>query len=326
MNIAITGADGFIGSHLVERLAKKHNVLAITYYNSFGNLGWLENSNARFKVMSGDINDPFFLEKVFKGIDIVFNLAALIAIPYSYKAPYSYFLTNGMGTLNVLNAARINKVKKVIHTSTSEVYGNAKEFPITENALVTGNSPYSASKIAADQIAISFHKSFNFPVTIIRPFNTFGPRQSLRAVIPTIITQSLSNKKEIFLGELSAKRNFNYISDTINGFEKCINTKDDIGEIINIGSNFEISIKDLANMILKILGSKAKIKIDKKRIRPKKSEVFRLVASNKKALKYLNWQPKVKDKRSFQDCLKNLIEWYKDKNNLKHFKINKYNI
>ena len=199
MNIAITGADGFIGSHLVEKLSKKHNVLAITYYNSFSNLGWLENSNAKFKVLSGDVNDPFFLEKAFKGIDVVFNLAALIAIPYSYRAPYSYFFTNAIGTLNVLNAAKINRVKKVIHTSTSEVYGNAKQFPITEEALTMGNSPYSASKIAADQIAISFNKSFGFPVTIIRPFNTFGPRQSLRAVIPTIITQAVSGKKKFHL-------------------------------------------------------------------------------------------------------------------------------
>ena len=275
MKILVTGADGFIGSHLTEKLlGLGYKVKALSYYNSFNSVGWLSNINKinlkNLEIISGDIRDFNFLNHHTKAIDIVFHLASLIAIPYSYISPRSYIDTNIIGTHNILECSRINKIKKIIHTSTSEVYGTAQYVPIDEKHPYVGQSPYSASKIAADQLAISYNTSFELPITIIRPFNTFGPRQSTRAVIPTIISQILKNSKEVFLGNQYTTRDFNYVSDVVEAFAKTINNKKINGKIINIGSGYEIKISDLADLISKIMGKKIKIKFDNKRTRPKK--------------------------------------------------------
>ena len=330
MKIFLTGAEGFIGSHLAEKLIKKgHDLTCLILYNSFNSWGWLEHADNKIKkeirVITGDIRDEFLIKnQLKKNVDVVINLAALIGIPYSYRAPKSYFDTNAMGLLNILNSALNSNIKKIIHTSTSEVYGSPKYIPIDEKHLVSAQSPYAASKVAADQIALSYNKSFNSPVTILRPFNTFGPRQSLRAIIPTIITQIL-NKKVLKLGSLYPTRDLTYIDDTTDAFLCALNKKKDIGEIINIGSGFEVSIKELVRKISKITGYRIDIEKDFKRIRPKKSEVDRLFANNKKAKKILNWSPKLNKKRDFENSLKKTIEWFSNEENINQYKINIFN-
>ena len=330
MKIFLTGAEGFIGSHLAEKLIKKgHDLTCLILYNSFNSWGWLEHADNKIKkeirVITGDIRDEFLIKnQLKKNVDVVINLAALIGIPYSYRAPKSYFDTNAMGLLNILNSALNSNIKKIIHTSTSEVYGSPKYIPIDEKHLVSAQSPYAASKVAADQIALSYNKSFNSPVTILRPFNTFGPRQSLRAIIPTIITQIL-NKKVLKLGSLYPTRDLTYIDDTTDAFLCALNKKKDIGEIINIGSGFEVSIKELVRKISKITGYRIDIKKDFKRVRPKKSEVDRLFANNKKAKKILNWSPKLSKKSDFENSLKKTIEWFSNEENINQYKINIFN-
>jgi NAD dependent epimerase/dehydratase len=330
MKILLTGSEGFIGSHLAEKLVKNgHELTCLVLYNSFNAWGWLDKIDNKIKqnikIVTGDIRDEFLVKSLIKkNTDVVINLAALIGIPYSYRSPKSYFETNSMGILNILNSSINSNVKKIIHTSTSEVYGTPKYIPIDENHLVSAQSPYAASKIAADQIALSYNKSFNLPVTILRPFNTFGPRQSLRAIIPTIITQLIKNKA-LKLGSLYPTRDLTFVEDTADAFVSTLNKKKDIGEIINIGSGFEISVKDLVSKISKIMGVRIDIKKKKERIRPKRSEVDRLYANNKKAKKILNWTPKYSNKNGFEKGLKKTIEWFSKAENLNHYKTDIFN-
>ena len=331
MNILITGADGFIGSHLTEALVKEGNaVRAFVMYNSFNSWGWLDHCNKDVKdsldIFAGDIRDPNGVRKAMQGCDAVLHLAALIAIPYSYHSPDTYIDTNIKGTLNIVSAARDLNVAKVVHTSTSEVYGTAQFVPITEEHRLQGQSPYSASKIGADQIAMSFYTSFETPVTIIRPFNTYGPRQSARAVIPTIITQIANGKREIKLGSLHPTRDFNYIADTINGFIAVLKSTLSIGEVINIGSNFEVSIGDTVKLIAELMGRQIDIFSDPERFRPELSEVERLWASNEKAQRLLDWRPKYGGLEGFQRGLVETIDWFTDEANLALYKPNVYNI
>ena len=330
MNVLITGSEGFIGSHLAEALVRKgYNVKALVLYNSFNSWGWLEqidkNILKNIEVITGDVRDEYLIRKIIKKrIDVVINLAALIGIPYSYRASKSYLDTNVYGLLNILNACKDFGIKKIIHTSTSEVYGTPKIIPITESHPVSGQSPYAASKIAADQLALSYEKSFNLPVTVLRPFNTFGPRQSARAIIPTIITQILRSNT-LKLGSLFPTRDLTYVEDTVTGFINSINNKKNIGEIINIGSGFEISIKKLSEIISKLMNKKIIIKSHKERIRPKNSEVKRLLASTKKAKKIINWKPKYSGKKGFEHGLNKTIHWFSKKENLKFYKTNIFN-
>lgn len=321
----VTGADGFIGSHLVEMLVSHgYSVKALSQYNSFNNWGWLESINCKdsIEIISGDIRDPFFCKDISKNVDIIFHLAALIAIPYSYIAPDSYLETNIKGTLNICQAAKENGNIKVVHTSTSEVYGTAQYVPIDELHPVSPQSPYSASKIAADSMAMSFYNSFNLPLSIVRPFNTYGPRQSARAVIPTIITQIANGMKEIKLGDLSPTRDFNYVEDTCRGFIAIAENDKSIGEIINIGSNSEISIADTLNIIKELMDSDVKFLIDNERLRPKDSEVFRLFCDNTKIKEMTGYSPQV----SIRVGLKKTIDWFIDPKNLKHYKAEIYNV
>ena len=327
LNVLVTGADGFIGSHLVEKLLDEgYNVRAFVYYNSFNSWGWLDtldkNKLRKIEIFSGDIRDPNGVKEAMKGIDIVFHLAALIAIPFSYHSPDSYVDTNIKGTLNVLQAARDLKTKRVLITSTSEVYGTAKYVPIDENHPYQGQSPYSATKIGADRLAESFYRSFNMPITIVRPFNTYGPRQSSRAVIPTIITQLLNGETEIKLGALTPTRDFNYVKDTVKGFIEIAKSENTIGEEINIATCSEISIGELALEIINQINPKAKIICDEERLRPDKSEVNRLLGCNKKIKKLTNWSPKY----SFEEGIKETIEWFKNEEVLKKYKSDIYNI
>lgn len=322
--VLITGAEGFIGSHLTERLVRLgYDVKAFTLYNSFNSKGWLDRCNNEIKkeieIISGDIKDQGSVRAAAKNCKIIIHLAALIGIPYSYHSPQSYVDTNVKGTQNVLEAAKDLKIEKIIHTSTSEVYGTAKFIPITEEHPLKGQSPYSASKIAADQIAMSYYSSYKLPVTILRPFNTYGPRQSIRAVIPTIILQILKGKNFINLGSLNPTRDFSYIDDTVEAFVKAIRAKKIQGNIINIGSNFEISIKNTVKTISKLMGKKINIKTDKMRLRPKGSEVNRLMASNKKAKKIIKWKPQYSGLQGFKKGLLKTIQWYSKKNNLSIF-------
>jgi NAD dependent epimerase/dehydratase len=327
MKIFLTGSEGFIGSHLAEKIVKNgYELTCLVLYNSFNSWGWLDTIEKRvrdnMRIVTGDVRDEYLINKLIKkNTDVIINLAALIGIPYSYRSPKSYIETNSIGLMNILNSSINSNIKKIIHTSTSEVYGTPKYLPIDEKHLVSAQSPYAASKIAADQIALSYHRSFDVPVTIIRPFNTFGPRQSLRAIIPTIVTQ-LIRDKNIKLGSLYPTRDLTYIDDTTDAFLAAIKKKKDIGEIINIGSGFEISIKDLVIKILKITGLRLNIKQENKRIRPKKSEVNRLFADTKKAKKLLNWSPKYSKNNGFEKSLKKTIEWFSEKKNLDHYKIN----
>jgi NAD dependent epimerase/dehydratase len=323
--ILITGADGFIGSHLTEMLvAKGYKVRALSQYNSFNNWGWLENINCKkdVEIFTGDIRDPNYCKVITKDIDIIFHLAALIAIPFSYSAPDSYLETNIRGTLNICQAAKENGISRLIHTSTSEVYGTAKYIPIDENHPLQPQSPYSATKIAADAMAMSFYNSFNLPVTIARPFNTYGPRQSARAVIPTIITQIVSGKKEIKLGDVTPTRDFNYVEDCCRGFIMLSESKKTIGETINIGSNTEISIRDIFNLIKELMSSDVTLINDEDRKRPKKSEVFRLLCDNKKIKELLGYEPKV----DIRNGLIKTINWISKPENLKIYKSEIYNV
>ena len=328
--VFVTGSSGFIGSHLVERLLELgYEVKALVPYNINNHWGWLDNIEKNklkeIEVISGDICDSDFILKETKKIDLIFHLAALISIPYSYESPRSYISTNVEGTLNILEAAKLNKVKKVVNTSTSEVYGSAQQIPIDESHPLNAQSPYAATKISADQLSMSYYRSFDLPVTILRPFNTFGPRQSLRAAIPTIISQMVLGKKEIKLGNLKSTRDFTYVSDTVEGFIKTIKNKKCIGETINLGTGYDFSIKKTVDLICEILKKDVKIITDKKRIRPKKSEVNRLISNNKKALKILKWKPAHSKEEGFKNGLKKTIEWFIQKENLKHYKSNLYN-
>lgn len=328
--ILVTGADGFIGSHLVKRLVNKgYQVRAFVMYNSFNSWGWLDSIDESIKeaieVISGDIRDPFGVDKAVEGCDSILHLAALIAIPYSYQSPKSYIETNVNGTLNVLQAAKRYNIKKIVHISTSEVYGSAQYVPIDEKHPLVGQSPYSASKIAADQLAISFYKSFQVPVGIIRPFNTFGPRQSNRAVIPTIITQILDGKYEIKLGNLEATRDFSYVIDTVDGIIAGMNSSSNLGKVVNLGAGFEISILKTAKIISDITGREIKIITDEQRVRPKESEVNRLYSDNSLAKELLNWSPKYSGEEGFVLGLKKTIEWFAIPENRKNYKTNLYN-
>jgi NAD dependent epimerase/dehydratase len=327
MKTLVTGADGFIGSHLVEELIEQGNeVKAFCYYNSFNSWGWLDNFPKQLidqiEVFSGDVRDPNGVRTAMKGCDKVYHLAALIAIPYSYHSPDSYIDTNVKGTLNILQAARDFGLDRVIVTSTSEVYGTAKYVPIDENHPRQPQSPYSASKIGADCMAESFYRSFDLPVTIVRPFNTYGPRQSARAIIPTIISQLANGYEEITLGDLSPTRDFLFVKDTAKGFVAIANAKELIGHDCNIATKSEISMKALVDNLVALMNPNAQIVQDQERIRPKKSEVFRLYGDNEKILKYTDWMPTY----DLDAGLKETIQWFTDKNNLKHYKASIYNV
>lgn len=325
MKALVTGADGFIGSHLVELLVKEgYEVRALSQYNSFNNWGWLEDIDClpQVEVVSGDVRDPHFCKHITKDIDVVFHLAALIAIPYSYVAPDSYVDTNVKGTLNICQAAKENGVKRVIHTSTSEVYGTAQYVPIDEKHPLQAQSPYSASKIGADAMAISFFNAFDLPVTIARPFNTYGPRQSARAVIPTIITQIASGQKQIKLGDVTPTRDFNYVGDTCRGFLALARCDQAIGETVNIGSNFEISIGDTLNLIKDIMQSDVEFLVDDQRLRPGRSEVFRLWCDNSRIRALTGFEPKF----DIRTGLEKTIEWMVRPENLRKYKADIYNV
>ncbi|EMK10361.1 MULTISPECIES: NAD-dependent 4,6-dehydratase LegB [Leptospira] len=329
--ILITGADGFIGSHLTETLVRQgHEVRAFVLYNSFNSWGWLDQCpddiKGQFEIFSGDVRDPNGVRAAMKGCDAVLHLAALIAIPYSYHSPDTYIDTNVKGTLNVVQAARDLSVSKVIHTSTSEVYGTAKFVPITEEHPLQGQSPYSASKIGADQIAMSFYNSFGTPVGIIRPFNTYGPRQSARAVIPTVITQIAKGNNKIKLGAVHPTRDFNFVKDTVAGFIAALNSDVSVGEVINLGSNYEISVGDTVRLIAEVMKVSVEIESDDQRLRPEKSEVERLWASNQKAKDLINWSPEYGGREGFKRGLSETIDWFSDINNLSFYKTDIYNI
>ena len=328
--VLVTGGGGFIGSHLLEKLVKKgYLVKTIVPYNIDNSWGWIDTLDKEIKknieVVTGDICDQNLISKETKKIDIIFHLAALISIPYSYKSPRSYISTNVVGTLNMLEAARENNVELFVQTSTSEVYGSSQYTPIDEKHPLNAQSPYAATKIAADQLALSFFRTFDLPVLVLRPFNTFGARQSLRAAIPTIITQLVSNKDKIKLGSLSPKRDFTYVSDTVDGFVSAIGNKKCLGQTINLGTGKDFSIGETVKNIENILQKKAEIITDNERVRPKKSEVNRLISSNLKAKKILNWSPKFKGTRGFEEGLKKTIEWFSEEENLKFYKANLYN-
>ena len=325
--ILVTGADGFIGSHLTETLVNRgFDVRAFVYYNSFNSYGWLDSIPTeiknRIEFFAGDIRDPNGVKDAMKGIDIVFHLAALVAIPFSYHSPDTYLDTNIKGTLNILQAARYCEVKRILVTSTSEVYGTAQFVPITELHPKQPQSPYSASKIGADAIADSFYRSFDLPITIVRPFNTFGPRQSARAVIPTIISQLLNGAKEIKLGDITPTRDLLFVKDTVNGFIKIAECDKLIGHEVNISTQNEISIGNLAKKLINIINPSAKIIIDNKRIRPEKSEVFRLFGSNEKLRSYVDWNQKY----TLEEGLNETIDWFSNEENLKLYKSEIYNV
>jgi len=323
--ILVTGADGFIGSHLVEHLlAEGYKVRAFVFYNSFNSWGWLDTLPEKIKrsldVFAGDIRDPHGVKTALQGCDAVMHLAALIGIPYSYHSPDTYIDTNIKGTLNVLQAARDLRVERVLQTSTSEVYGTARFVPITEEHPLQGQSPYSASKIGADQLALSFYASFGTPVTVVRPFNTYGPRQSARAVIPTIITQIAQGAKTIKLGSVHPTRDFSFVKDTVRAYTACLESKKTVGETINFGSNFEISVGTTAKLIEELMGAKIKIETDDRRLRPAKSEVERLWADNSKAKKIAGWTPKYAGLDGFKRGLTETIQWFTESGHLKQYK------
>jgi len=329
--ILVTGADGFIGSHLVESLLDKGcQVRAFVFYNSFNSWGWLDTfpkeNLDKIDVFAGDIRDPHGVKAAMKGCDVVFHLAALIAIPYSYHSPDTYVDTNIKGTLNVVQAARELGIAAVVHTSTSEVYGTAQFVPITEEHPLQGQSPYSATKIGADQIAMSFYSAFDTPVSIVRPFNTYGPRQSARAVIPTIILQIANGLRKIKLGSLHPTRDFNYVKDTVEGFIAVAESEKSVGGVINIGSNFEISIGETVNLIAEVMGTEVEIESDEVRLRPQNSEVERLWADNTKARDLTGWEPLYAGKDGFRRGLSETVEWFNNPENLEKYKATLYNI
>ena len=325
--ILVTGADGFIGSHLVEKLVDEgYNVKAFCYYNSFNSWGWLDTFPKEkldnIEIFTGDVRDPNGVRTAMKGCDTVFHLAALIAIPYSYHSPDSYVDTNVKGTLNILQAARDLGVSRVLVTSTSEIYGTAQYVPIDEKHPKQPQSPYSATKIGADSMAESFYRSFDLPVTIVRPFNTYGPRQSARAIIPTIITQLLNGFEEIKLGDLTPTRDLLFVKDTINGFIEIAKTDSLIGHECNIATNSEISMQEMADTLIRLINPKAKIIQDKDRLRPVKSEVFRLFGDNSKIIQHTGWRPTY----TLEEGLQETIQWFSDKKNLKQYKAGIYNV
>lgn len=327
MKVLVTGADGFIGSHLTEDLVEQgHSVKAFCFYNSFNSWGWLDSFPKekldQIEIFTGDIRDPNGVRTAMKDVEVVFHLAALIAIPFSYHSPDSYVDTNIKGTLNILQAAKDLQTKRILVTSTSEVYGTAQFVPITEEHPKQGQSPYSATKIGADHMAESFYRSFDLPVTIVRPFNTYGPRQSARAVIPTIITQLLKGKDEIKLGDLTPTRDLVYVKDTAKGFVKVSKCEELVGQEVNIATQHEISIGDLANEMIQQINPEAKIVQDEERMRPSKSEVFRLYGSNEKLKKFTGWSPEY----SLSNGIAETIEWFRDEKNLKQYKADIYNI
>ncbi|MBK9161507.1 MAG: SDR family oxidoreductase [Nitrosomonadales bacterium] len=329
--ILVTGADGFIGSHLTETLVRQgHDVRAFVLYNSFNSWGWLDNCAqdvaGQFEVFAGDIRDPHGVRTAMQGCDTVMHLAALIAIPYSYHSPDTYVDTNVKGTLNVVQAARELGVGKVVHTSTSEVYGTAMFVPITEEHPLQGQSPYSATKIGADQIAMSFYNAFDTPVATIRPFNTYGPRQSARAIIPTVIAQIANGKRKIKLGALHPTRDFNFVMDTVRGFIAVAESDRSVGEVINIGSNFEISIGDTVQLIAEIMGGGIEIETEQARLRPEKSEVDRLWADNSKARELTGWEPAYGGREGFRRGLAETIAWFTQPENLRNYKADIYNV
>lgn len=329
--VLITGADGFIGSHLTEALVRQgFDVRAFVLYNSFNSWGWLDNVSpdvlTNLDVFAGDIRDPHGVRTAMRGCDAVLHLAALIAIPYSYHSPDTYIDTNVKGTLNVLQAARELNVSRVIHTSTSEVYGTARFVPITEEHPLQGQSPYSASKIGADQLAYSFYASFGVPVAIARPFNTYGPRQSARAVIPAIISQLVSGTRRIKLGAIHPTRDFNYVVDTVAGFIAALTGEQGLGEVVNFGSNFEISIGDTVALIADVMGVEVEIETDEVRLRPEKSEVERLWADNAKAKELFGWSPRYAGVDGLRRGLAETAAWFSDSNNLASYKSGQYNI
>jgi NAD dependent epimerase/dehydratase len=327
--VLLTGAGGFIGSHLAEELVRRNfGVRALVHYTSTGSHGWLDSSPPEIRdqldVFAGDIRDPNGMRTAIKGCDAVLHLAALIAIPYSYHSPDTYVETNIRGTLNVLQAARDLGVEHFVHTSTSEVYGTAQFVPITEEHRLQGQSPYSATKIAADQLALSFERSFGMPVTVVRPFNTYGPRQSARAVIPTIITQIAAGARKIKLGSIHPTRDFNYVADTVGGFLAALESRAGIGEVINIGSSFEISIGDTARLIAELMGATIEIEHDDVRLRPERSEVDRLWASNAKAGRLFGWSPRFAGVDGLRKGLEHTIAWFTRNENLSRYHPNTY--
>lgn len=329
--ILVTGADGFIGSHLTELLiARGYDVRAFVFYNSFNSWGWLDHAPAKVRrdldVFAGDIRDSNGVREAARGCTAILHLAALIGIPFSYHSPATYVDTNIGGTLNVVQAARDLGLEKVVHTSTSEVYGTAQFVPISEDHPLQGQSPYSASKIGADQIALSYYRSFETPVTVIRPFNTYGPRQSARAVIPTIITQLLAGVESIRLGALAPTRDFSYVADTAAAFVALLETDGTAGEVINVGSNFEISVGNTARAIAEVIGCQIEIETDSGRLRPEKSEVERLWADNRKARNLLGWQPTYGGHEGFRLGISKTVEWFRATGNRSLYKSERYNI
>lgn len=329
--VFVTGADGFIGSHLVERLVRQGiDVHAFVFYNSFNSWGWLDTLSPDVKksltVYSGDIRDPHGIKAAMKGCEVVLHLAALIAIPHSYHFPDSYVDTNIKGTLNVLQVARELGIEKFVHTSTSEVYGTAQYVPICEKHPLNAQSPYAATKIAADQLAMSFYYTFGLPVSIIRPFNTYGPRQSARAVIPATIIQLMNENEDIKLGNLTPTRDFNYIDDTVSGFLAIAESEKSIGEVINMSSQFEVSIRETVALIAQLMGREIAIVADAQRYRPEHSEVNRLYASNQKAKALLNWQPQYAGLTGFAKGLERTIAWFRQPENLIRYKADCYNM
>ena len=329
--VLVTGADGFIGSHLTEHLVRSGaDVRAFVFYNSFNSWGWLDEAEPQIQksidVFAGDIRDPHGVRTAMAGCDVVMHLAALIGIPYSYHSPDAYVDTNVRGTLNVVQAARDLGIERVVHTSTSEVYGTARFVPITEQHPLQGQSPYSATKIGADQLAMSFFLSFGTPVTIVRPFNTYGPRQSARAVIPTIITQIASGARQIKLGAMQPTRDFNYVIDTVRGFVAVAEADGAVGQIINIGSNFEISIGDTARLIAEQMGREVEFTLDERRLRPADSEVDRLWADNTRARELAGWTPGYGGREGFRRGLGETIEWFSAEGNLRRYRAELYNI
>ena len=329
--ILVTGADGFIGSHLVETLVRQgHQVRAFVLYNSFNSLGWLDHAPREiagsFETFAGDVRDPHAVRAAMQGCDTVLHLAALIAIPYSYVAPASYVETNVTGTLNIVEAARGLGVARVVHTSTSEVYGTAQTVPISEDHPLVGQSPYSASKIGADQIALSYYRSFGTPVTVLRPFNTYGPRQSARAVIPTIISQIANGARRIKLGNVQPTRDFSYVADTVDAFVRIMGADAALGEVVNGGTGFDISIGDTAHLIAELMGARIEIETDDQRLRPDASEVERLCADNRKAHNLTGWQPAFGGRDGLARGLEKTIAWFTEPANLAMYKHDRYNI
>jgi NAD dependent epimerase/dehydratase len=331
MKVLVTGAGGFIGSHLTELLVREgYDVRAMVIYDSLDSRGWLDcvdrDVQSAINVVAGDIRDPYFVRHAMIGCDGVLNLAALIAIPYSYVAPESYVQTNVIGTLNVVQAARDLEVNKIVHVSTSEVYGTAQSVPITEEHPLVGQSPYAATKIAADQLAMSYWRSFGTPVTIARPFNTYGPRQSARAVIPTIVTQIAAGRRQIELGATHPTRDFNFVEDTARGLLAVLRSDKSLGEVINIGSGFEVSIGDTAGLIAEVMGAEIEIRSSNERVRPALSEVERLRACNRKAADLLGWSPQHGGREGFREGLRKTATWFTDPANLARYRVGSYTL